>query len=46
MIDNSIGRVFDVELADLNNDGRVDLLVTTNGNNGSLLVYEIPDDFR
>ncbi|KAH3882509.1 uncharacterized protein LOC127831467 [Dreissena polymorpha] len=46
VIDNSIGRVFDVELADLNNDGRVDLLVTTNGNNGSLLAYEIPDDFR
>ena len=24
----------------------MDLLVSTNGNNGTVLVYEIPDDFR
>lgn len=41
-----MGRVFEVEIADLNNDGRLDLLVTTNGANGTLLAYEIPDDFR
>lgn len=46
VIDNSIGKVFEVEVTDVNNDGKVDLLVTTNGNNGTLLVYEIPDDFR
>lgn len=41
-----MGRVFEVEITDLNNDGRLDLLVTTNGANGTLLAYEIPDDFR
>ncbi|XP_052799628.1 uncharacterized protein LOC128231181 [Mya arenaria] len=46
VIDASIGRVFEVDVADLNGDGRPDLLVTTNGNNGTLLAYEIPDDFR
>lgn len=46
VIDDSIGKVFEVDIADLNNDGRPDLLVTTNGNNGTLHVYEIPDDFR
>ena len=31
----------------MNNDGRVDLLVTiTSMFNGTLLVYEIPEDFR
>jgi len=38
---------FDVEVVDVNNDGRLDLLVTINSVfNGTLLVYEIPDDFR
>ena len=46
IIDDSIGSVFEVEVVDLNNDGKMDLLVTTNGNNGTLLAYEIPDDFR
>ena len=47
VIDNSIGKVFEVDIADLNNDGRMDLLITTNsGSNGTLLAYEIPDDFR
>ena len=31
----------------MNNDGRLDLLVTINSvDDGTLLVYEIPDDFR
>ncbi|XP_045177255.2 uncharacterized protein LOC123537530 [Mercenaria mercenaria] len=46
VIDNTIGKVFEVDIADLNNDGKMDLLVTTNGHNGTLLAYEIPDDFR
>jgi hypothetical protein len=47
VIDDAIGKVFEVDIADLNNDGRMDLLVTTNsGRNGTLLAYEIPDDFR
>ncbi|KAK7105821.1 uncharacterized protein [Littorina saxatilis] len=46
-IDTSIGPVFDVKVCDVNLDGRNDLLVTTNdAKNGSVLVYEIPDDFR
>ena len=32
---------------DMNGDGCLDLLVTINSvTNGTLLVYEIPDDFR
>ena len=46
MIDTTIGAVFEVQLTDINNDGKVDLLVTNNGNNGSLFAYEIPQDFR
>ena len=46
MIDATIGSVFEIELVDLNNDGRQDLLVTTNGANGTLLAFEVPDDFR
>ncbi|XP_045177427.2 uncharacterized protein LOC123537655 [Mercenaria mercenaria] len=46
VIDATIGAVFEVKLDDVNNDGKVDLLVTNNGNNGSVFVYEIPDDFR
>ncbi|KAL4225728.1 hypothetical protein ACF0H5_016417 [Mactra antiquata] len=46
VIDNQIGSVFEVEVTDLNNDGKPDLLVTTNGSNGTLLAYQIPDDFR
>jgi len=38
---------FDVEIVDVNKDGRLDLLVTINSvTDGSLVVYEIPDDFR
>jgi len=46
VIDDTIGSVFEVDIVDVNNDGRLDLLVTTNGANGTLLAYEIPDDFR
>ena len=46
VIDDAIGAVFEVEVVDVNNDGKLDLLVSTNGNNGTVLVYEIPDDFR
>ena len=46
MIDESIGAVFEVQLEGVNNDGRLDLLVTNNGNNGSVFDYEIPYDFR
>lgn len=45
-LDNTIGAVFEVKLTDVNNDGKTDLLVTNNGNNGSVFVYEIPEDFR
>ena len=46
MIDESTVAVFEVQLEDVNNDGRLELLVTNNGNNGSVFVYEIPYDFR
>ncbi|OPL32889.1 hypothetical protein AM593_02650, partial [Mytilus galloprovincialis] len=46
VIDNSIGNVFDVTVTDLNNDGKPDLLVTNNGEIGSLYAYEVPTDFR
>ncbi|VDI79775.1 Hypothetical predicted protein [Mytilus galloprovincialis] len=45
LIDNSIGNVFDVTVANLNNDGKPDLLVTNNGEIGSLYAYEVPSDF-
>ena len=41
------GRFFDIKITDLNNDRREDLLVTINAaSNGSVMAYEIPDDFR
>eukprot|EP00808_Paulinella_micropora_P001032 g57209.t1 len=43
-IDQSLGPVFDVSVADLNADGCNDLLVTSNKNDGSgaVVAYEIP----
>ena len=41
------GHFFDVVVDDVNRDGRLDLLVSINSEvYGSLVVYEIPDDFR
>jgi hypothetical protein len=45
-VDVNAGALFDVEVNDLNGDGKQDLLVVSNGNNGSVLAYEIPNDFR
>jgi len=46
IIDNTIGALFGVYIADLNNDGKQDLLVTNNANDGtgSVYAYEIPID--
>jgi len=41
------GQFFDVVFDDLNNDGNMDLLVPINAvQNGTLVAYEIPEDFR
>ncbi|XP_078678977.1 uncharacterized protein LOC144914711, partial [Branchiostoma floridae x Branchiostoma belcheri] len=40
-------RYFDVQVTDVNKDGKDDLLVVTSSEtNGTVRVYEIPDDFR
>ncbi|CAG2187640.1 unnamed protein product [Mytilus edulis] len=47
VIEEHIGHVFDVQIDDVNNDGKSDLLVTSNGlSNTAVYVYEIPADFR
>ncbi|XP_069133848.1 uncharacterized protein [Argopecten irradians] len=46
VIDNTIGGVFEVEIVDLNGDGKLDLLVSENGEKGVLYAFEIPADFR
>ncbi|KAI8784285.1 CAunnamed protein product [Biomphalaria glabrata] len=46
-IDVSMGAPFDVVIADVNGDGHLDILATTNSeHNGTVLVYEVPVDFR
>ncbi|XP_022340986.1 uncharacterized protein LOC111135300 [Crassostrea virginica] len=45
-VDSTAGALFDVEINDINGDGKEDLLVVSNGMNGSVLAYEIPNDFR
>lgn len=45
-MDSTAGALFDVEINDINGDGKEDLLVVSNGMNGSVLAYEIPNDFR
>ena len=48
-IDASTGRgkFFFIELSDVNFDGKIDILCSINDvENGSVWVYEIPDDFR
>ena len=40
-------RFFQVEVVDVNADGKPDILTTCNAEkDGSLIVYEIPEDFR
>ncbi|XP_035659346.1 uncharacterized protein LOC118404383 [Branchiostoma floridae] len=44
-IDDELGVYYSVEVADINDDKRQELLVTvSNPENGTVLVYEIPDD--
>eukprot|EP00058_Branchiostoma_floridae_P017682 XP_002603171.1 hypothetical protein BRAFLDRAFT_63196 [Branchiostoma floridae] len=46
-IDDELGVYYSVEVADINGDKRRELLVTvSNPENGTVLVYEIPDDVR
>ena len=49
LLDRSIGAAFDVQVVDINNDGKKDLLVTNHqggGSNpsGSVYAYEVPSD--
>lgn len=46
VIDSSIGGVFNLQYIDVNGDGRKDLLVTNNRNDGKggVYVYELPGD--
>ncbi len=45
-IDKKIKRPFDVTFVDLNNDGKLELLLTNHTNKGSVYVYEIPQDIK
>jgi len=49
VIDDTIGQPFDLLLEDIDNDGKIDLLVTAYDDaflvkSGSVYVYEIPDN--
>ncbi|XP_050415338.1 uncharacterized protein LOC126829472 [Patella vulgata] len=47
VIDNHIKAVFDVKVVDLDKDGKLDLLVTSNdARNAGMYAFEIPSDFR
>ena len=48
VIDNKCGSAFDLEVADLNGDGRRDVVLTNHENNAnaSVFAYEIPADWR
>ncbi|CAH1264618.1 Hypp3039 [Branchiostoma lanceolatum] len=47
IIDDDGERYFDVQVTDVNADGKDELLVVTSSEtNGTVRVYEIPDDFR
>jgi hypothetical protein len=48
VIDAQLGSAFDLELVDLDGDGRRDLLVTNHepDEKAAVFAYEIPDDFR
>lgn len=47
VIDKNLGSAFDVVFADVNLDGRKDIVVTNHegGHNGAVYAYEIPEDF-
>ena len=48
LIDNKVGGLFDVEVVDLNKDGRVDILATNHQgkiNESAVMAYEVPNDF-
>ncbi|XP_059179524.1 uncharacterized protein LOC131958472 [Physella acuta] len=47
VIDTPAGKPFDVVIADVNADGKLDIVATTNDeHNGTVLVYQVPADFR
>ncbi|CAL1537787.1 unnamed protein product [Lymnaea stagnalis] len=47
VVDSTAGKPFDVLVADINGDHKLDILVTTNSDhNGTVVVYEVPTDFR
>ena len=48
VIDDHIGAAFDLSLADLNNDGKLDLLVTNHMSDAraSIFGYDIPSDYK
>ncbi|CAH1773343.1 unnamed protein product [Owenia fusiformis] len=47
VIATKLGQMFDVQVMDLNRDGRLDLLVSLNAyENGKVLAFEVPIDFR
>ena len=48
VIDDHIGAAFDLSLVDLNNDGRLDLLVTNHMSDAraSIFGYDIPTDYK
>jgi hypothetical protein len=48
VIDANLGSAFDVEVVDLNKDGKDDLLVTNHESNANaaVLAYEVPADFK
>merc|ERR1719394_411429 len=48
VIDGSLGPYFNTEWVDINNDGRKDLLVTNNRDDGkgAVFAYEVPEDYR
>lgn len=46
VFDQGLGQPFDIQAFDLNNDGKKELLVTNHCKNGSVFVYEIPEDIK
>ncbi len=48
VLDSKIGSAFDLEVVELNGDGRPDLLATTHegGSTASIFADEIPTDFK